>query len=345
MVKKQVHLLVIVILLTVLSCNLPGVSLVASTPPGEGNDDLIATITALAGLQQNPQSPANTPAPSPTAIVTADILITATSCAPMITVNSDANVRSGPGTVYDPPVGTLSAGATANVEGKDSTGTWWYIVYPPGSGGHAWISGSLVTPSCLPSTVAIIPAPPTPLPPSGSCKGDYIWRLIRPSDKICVSPASKAQADADNAAANSRKAVNVYGMDVCISGYVWREAYSGDVVCVTAAVRSQAAADNAAAASRWVVGAYGPHTCIAGFVWREARPGDDVCVTGEVRTQTANDNAAAASRKAVNVYGLDACISGYVWREAFSGDMVCVTSAVRTQVQADNAAAPSHTWP
>jgi hypothetical protein len=345
MAKKQLSFFIVAIWLVVLSCNLPGVGFQLSAPTEEGNADLIATITALASLQQNPPSEATTQAPDATEIPTATLLITATSCTPMITVTSSANVRYGPGTVYDPPLGSLSTGATANVDGKDSTGFWYYIVYPSGPGGHGWISASLVSPSCLPTTVAIIPAPPTPKPPSGSCKGDYVWRLIKPGDKVCVPPASKAQAAADNAAAESRKIINVYGVDACISGYVWREAYGGDVVCVTGAVRSQAAADNAAAPSRWVVGPYGPHTCIVGFVWREARTGDDVCVTGDVRTQTAADNAAAASRKAINVYGVDACVSGYVWREAFSGDTVCVTAEVRTQVAADNAAAPSHTWP
>ncbi len=193
-------------------------------------------------------------------------------------------------------------------------------------------------------------APPTitpttvPAPASGSCISGFVWRMASPTDKTCVPPASRDQAQADNAAAASRKLLE-YGPDTCISGYVWREAYSGDHVCVTGAVRSQAAADNAAAASRWVSGPYGAHTCISGFVWREARSGDDVCVTLTDRTQTASDNAAAASRVVVAPYGPDTCKTGYVWREAWSGDHVCVTSAVRTQVQADNAAAPSRTNP
>ncbi len=189
-------------------------------------------------------------------------------------------------------------------------------------------------------------APPTTVPPpaSGSCISGFVWRMASPTDKVCVPPASRDQAQADNAAAASRKLLE-YGADTCISGYVWREAYSGDHVCVTGAVRSQAAADNTAAASRWVLGPYGAHTCISGFVWREARSGDDVCVTGAVRTQTASDNAAAASRVVVAPYGPDTCKTGYVWREAWSGDHVCVTGAVRSQAAADNAAAPSRTNP
>lgn len=331
MSRKPIHVLIVVLWLAALSCNLPQ----ATQPPEEPT----ATFTVVAPGQGTETStlPASTVEP------TATTISSATACTPMITVNSNANVRSGPGTVYDPPIGALPAGATAVVDGRDSTGTWWYIVFPGGPGGHGWISGSLVTPSCLPASVAVIAAPPTPLPPSGTCKNNYVWRLIRPSDKVCVPPASKAQADADNAAAASRRLVNVYGADACISGYVWREAFPGDHVCVTPAVRAQAAADNAAAASRWVVGAYGPHTCIPGYVWREATGNttDDVCVTPDVRAQAAADNAAASSR----VAGPYDCISGYVWREAFPGDYVCVTPAVKAQVAADNAAAPANTWP
>lgn len=338
MSRKPLYLFVLVLWLAALGCNLPGAT--ATPPPTTDNGAVIATLTALA-----PQPQATTtdsivtstlPGESATTIVPS-----ATACTPMVTVNSNANVRSGPGTVYEPPIGALPAGSTAIVEGKNNDGTWWYIVFPAGSSGRGWISASLVTPSCIPPTLAVIAAPPTPLPASGTCKDGYVWRLIKPSDKVCVPPASKAQADADNAAADSRKLVTVYGASACKEGYVWREAYAGDVVCVTPATRAQAQADNAAAASRWTAGAYGPHTCISGYVWREATAGDDVCVTPDIRSQTAADNAAAASR----VAGPDDCISGYVWREAFSGDRVCVTPAVKAQVQADNAAAPSHTWP
>ena len=155
----------------------------------------------------------------------------------MVVANSAVNVRAGPGTVYD-TVGGLNQGGSATVSGKSTDGTWWYIDTP---GGHGWVSGSVVTASCIPASLVVVAAPPTPLPPSGTCKDGYVYRLIRNSDKICVSSASKAQADADNAAANSRKLVSVYGADACAVGYVWREAFSGDHVCVTPAVHNQAA--------------------------------------------------------------------------------------------------------
>lgn len=335
--KQRISLSIFAIWLAIVSCNLPNAAPQATQPP------VLVTVIITATGGASPLITASE-TPSPTATLPGPTVVPPTSCSASIVAGTTVNVRSGPGTVYS-AVGSLPAGGSATVAGKSSDGTWWYISFPGGAGGYGWVSSSVVTPSCIPTTLAIIAAPPTPLPASGTCKDAYVWRLIKPSDKICVPSPSKAQADADNAAAESRKIINVYGYDACISGYVWREAYSGDVVCVTGDVRAQAAADNAAAASRWVVGPYGPHTCIAGFVWREAQTGDDVCVTGDVRTQAASDNAAASSRKAVNVYGVDACISGYVWRVAFSGDNVCVTPTVRDQTAADNAAAPSHTWP
>lgn len=321
----------------IFACNLPSSQSPEATPTAEELEDQIAgTLTALAPPAQQAGTATFTSIAPLTA--TNPPAFTATPCSPTVTATVNANVRSGPGTVY-PQVGSLLVGQSAAVAGKNAESTWWYIVFPAASGGYAWIAGSTVTASCLPASVTVIPAPPTP-PVAGTCKPGFVYRLINANDKVCVPPASKAQADADNAAANSRKLVTVYGPNACKPGFVWREAFPGDMVCVTPATRSQAQADNAAAASRWVDGPYGPHTCISGYVWREATAGDDVCVTPDVRSQTAADNAAAASR----VAGPDDCISGYVWREAFPGDRVCVTPDVKAQVQADNAAAPSRTY-
>ena len=337
MYKKRIFFSILIVCLAIISCNMPSAQ---SNLPS--NQDLAATITALAaGAQTSPATPSSTSAAvGPTAALSSS----STPCLPLVTANSSVNIRSGPGTVY-PILGALPAGSTAGIAGQSGDGTWWYIDFPAGVGGHAWIAGSVVTSSCVPSSIAVIAAPPTPLPASGTCMEGYVFRLIRSSDKVCVTPASKAQADADNAAAASHKATAVYGPDTCASGYVWRGAFANDHVCVTPDVHTQAAADNAAAASRWTSGAYGPHTCISGYVWREATSGDDVCVTPDVHSQAAADNAAAASRKVTAAYGPDTCASGYIWRAAFSNDHVCVTPAVHDQVAADNAAAPSHTWP
>ncbi len=332
--KSRKLLSLLALVLAVMSCNLPSPKGGAATQsPSQGQ-----TATSSVPISQGEATLTSSPAAAQTTapLATDTVAPSATPCSPMVVANSAVNVRAGPGTVYD-TVGGLNQGGSAPVSGKSSDGTWWYINTP---GGHGWVSGSVVTASCIPAALQVVAAPPTPLPASGTCKDGYVYRLIRHSDKVCVSPASKAQADADNAAASSRTLVGTYGADACVVGFVWREAFSGDHVCVAPTVHNQALADNAAAASRWTSGAYGPHTCISGYVWREAQSGDDVCVTPDVRAQTAADNAAAASR----VSSGDTCISGYVWRQAFSGDHVCVTPEVKAQVAADNAAAPSHTW-
>jgi hypothetical protein len=335
MQKNRALLGVVVLAVAMLSCGVSQdqqvsdlqtqvAALLTATAPSAGTTDTAVPATA-----------ASPGAPPPTA------------CQAMVTANQNANIRNGPGTVYTPPIGNLLTGQTALVDGRNAEGTWWYIVFAPGPSGHGWIAGSTVNATCIPTTVAVVAAPPTPRPASGTCKDNYVWRLIRGSDKVCVSPSSKAQADADNSAADSRLCTATYGPDTCAQGFVWRDAFSNDHVCVSGATRSQAAADNAAAASRWVSGAYGPHTCIAGYVWREATgdTSDDVCVTPDRRTQAAADNAAAASRMCTATYGPDTCAQGYVWRGAFGSDHVCVTGAVRDQTAADNADAPNHTWP
>jgi len=63
-------------------------------------------------------------------------------------------------------LGQLTLGSTATVDGKNSDGTWWYIQFPAGPNGHGWIAGSITTATCIPDTLAIIAAPPTPIPPS-----------------------------------------------------------------------------------------------------------------------------------------------------------------------------------
>ncbi|QVI24183.1 hypothetical protein KHQ06_16245 [Nocardia tengchongensis] len=69
-----------------------------------------------------------------------------------------------------------------------------------------------------------------------TCQEGYVWREANAADHVCVSPGTRDQARADNAAAASRRAGGgAYGPNTCVNGFVWREAYTGDVVCVTTA--------------------------------------------------------------------------------------------------------------
>jgi hypothetical protein len=144
MSKTQRLIVITLIICLTLACNLPGGAPATASPAaGDGSAS---------------------PTPTETATPTAAIL-TGTACLPTVVTNTDANVRSGPGQVYS-ILGQLPQGSTANVAGKNSDGTWWYIEFAAGPNGHAWIAGSVTTAVCIPSTLAIVAAPPTPIPPT-----------------------------------------------------------------------------------------------------------------------------------------------------------------------------------
>ncbi|WP_329395052.1 hypothetical protein [Streptomyces melanogenes] len=87
-----------------------------------------------------------------------------------------------------------------------------------------------------------------------TCRQGYVWREARPTDHVCVTPATRDRARYDNSRAAGRRdpGHGGYGPNACKEGYVWREAFSGDVVCVEPATRSQARQDNQLADSRKV---------------------------------------------------------------------------------------------
>lgn len=147
MSKTQRLTILSVIICLMLACNLPSGAATASPVPGDGSAS---------------------PSPTETTTSTATVLpLTATACGPTVITNTDANVRSGPGQVYG-ILGQLPQGSSANVSGKNSDGTWWYIEFAAGQNGHAWIAGSVTTATCIPDTLAIVAAPPTPIPPSAT---------------------------------------------------------------------------------------------------------------------------------------------------------------------------------
>jgi hypothetical protein len=158
---------------------------------------------------------------------------------------------SGPGT------GASQASGTAGSSSGSSSGG-------PASGGSA-SGGSPGRPG--PPPHLLIPYfPHTPLPivtsipsPSGTigdpgvpCLLGYVWRKAYSGDFVCVTPGTRAQATADNAAALSRIAPGggAYGQYTCVPGYVWRQVVPDDYVCVTPAVRAQAVYDNSQASNR-----------------------------------------------------------------------------------------------
>jgi len=160
--RKRIFFSIIALWLAIVNCNLPNGQFAQKPSSGLSAEELAGTITALASLPL--VAATDTPAAiAPQSIpVTETVVITATPCVPTVVANSPINVRSGPGTVYEPAIGSLNLGESAGVAGKNAEGTWWYINFPANSGGHGWVAASVVTASCIPTSLAIIAAPPLP---------------------------------------------------------------------------------------------------------------------------------------------------------------------------------------
>jgi hypothetical protein len=122
--------------------------------------------------QQNPppaQAAQATPAaPQAAATITPTVEPTATAAAQVaeVVVNSQINIRQGPGTNYN-IIGAANQGERFPVTGKNQAGDWWQINY---RGQAGWVFGQLVTPQNT-GAVAVaqnIPAPPPPPPPTNT---------------------------------------------------------------------------------------------------------------------------------------------------------------------------------
>ncbi len=208
---------------------------------------------------------------------------------------------------------------------------------------QAWHScGKYVCGACFGFSVESLT---TPAFGPATCKEGFVWRDAVKDDTVCVTPATRSQATADNVSAASHKAPHggASGPDTCIQGLVWRGVDPSDHVCVTPQVRAAVEADNKQAAERRATSAAPsiPDTCKEGFVWREAIKNDHVCVTSAARSEAAADNAQAASRRSSNggPSGPDSCKAGFVWRVVVPSDHVCVTPQVRDAALADAIAA------
>ncbi len=155
---KHVRIVVPVMLvvgLALSACNIP----TAAKAPVISNED-IAKTAAVMVISSQVVAPAQ-PIQVEEELPTATPQPTATQCNPIATANTVANVRSGPGLGYD-IIGSLPLGGNAPISGKDSSGTWWYIQFPSGLGGYAWIAGSVVTTNCSLPTLPMVAAPPLP---------------------------------------------------------------------------------------------------------------------------------------------------------------------------------------
>ena len=88
---------------------------------------------------------------------------TPTVAGSLLTLVQGVNVRGGPGTNYL-VVGSLRAGDTAPVLGRNAAGDWFVISYKNGPGGQGWVSGnsSVSSYSGDKSQLKVVAAPPVP---------------------------------------------------------------------------------------------------------------------------------------------------------------------------------------
>lgn len=82
----------------------------------------------------------------------------------LISANLDTNCREGPDTVF-PVIGHFQRGQTSEVQGSNTSQTWWYIKNPDNPERYCWVWGETTYVEGITNEVAIITPPP--LPPLG----------------------------------------------------------------------------------------------------------------------------------------------------------------------------------
>ena len=105
-------------------------------PTATPTDTFVPTNTSIP-VTDTISPPTNTPIP-PTSISS----LTPTPGQPLATFNQGVNVRLGPGLEFDPPIGAIAAGQTAELLARSHAGDWYKVRYADGEG---WVFADLVT--------------------------------------------------------------------------------------------------------------------------------------------------------------------------------------------------------
>lgn len=156
--NKSLLSLSVLLIISLSACNLPSGD---STP----TPDLALTVTAQATLLQ-PGAFTSTPEFTATTGPSATPGFTSTPTVPEVSVSTNTNCRTGPGTQYD-LVGGLLVGQTAVVVGKN-TSTGYWIINNPGKSGTCWLWGQYATVSGNTAGLTEYAIPPTPTPTATS---------------------------------------------------------------------------------------------------------------------------------------------------------------------------------
>jgi hypothetical protein len=145
--KSRSLLSTLALVLAMLACNLPSNVPVTETPT--------TTVTVSPTLSLPTQTPTQTPLPTNTSPPPA----TSTPTVPTVSPKEvPVNCRLGPGTAWI-VISALTVGQTSQIVGKNSDGTWWYIVDPSSSSRNCWVSVSVTNASGNLSNVPIVQTP------------------------------------------------------------------------------------------------------------------------------------------------------------------------------------------
>jgi uncharacterized protein YraI len=112
----------------------------------------------------NTSAPA-TIAPTSTEAPPAQPTAVPTSSTPVATFNQPVNVRRGPGTIFNPPIGSFNAGQTSEILARNPGGDWYKVRY---GGGEGWVFAQLISVSGNVASLPVDQGPPVPtaVPPT-----------------------------------------------------------------------------------------------------------------------------------------------------------------------------------
>ena len=166
---------VLILVLAVTACALPGISL---ADPNAESTTIAQTLAAIIQATQQAVSAAFTPTSLPTITSTVTFTFglpnrtptgtesptpafTPTSLVPHLSVSVPTNCRNGPGKIYD-QVGALLVGKSVQVYARDPSGMYWYIRNPNSPDEYCWVWGEYATLTGLTSILPMYTPPPTP---------------------------------------------------------------------------------------------------------------------------------------------------------------------------------------
>jgi hypothetical protein len=182
---KRTSLPLLLILLGVFACVIPGVPQVDQNAAGTAVQQTLGAIIkqtedagqSVVDVSSDTPVPSSTPFPTFTAIQPSPSLtatatftlppplptLTLTPNVPMVSVSVATNCRLGPGKTYQ-LVGFLDTGRWVQVYARDPGNAYWYIRNPANSSQFCWIWGEYATVIGLNSSVPIYTPPPTSTP-------------------------------------------------------------------------------------------------------------------------------------------------------------------------------------